>query len=107
MYAGQASAARDAAASYAQAAQSGVGLADAAAEKAEAAKTSAQIAAELATTKAGEAEELVQRANERIVYFESEVTQRVETEAKRLTTAATTVITESRNDALNLSLIHI
>lgn len=101
MYAGQASAARDAAASYAQAAQSGVGLADAAAEKAEAAKTSAQIAAELATTKAGEAEELVQRANERIVYFESEVTQRVETEAKRLTTAATTVITESRNDALN------
>lgn len=101
MYAGQASAARDAAASYAQAAQSGVGLADAAAEKAEAAKTSAQIAAELATAKAEAAGTLVERANERIVFFENEVTGRVETEAKRLTTAATTVITESRNDALN------
>ena len=101
MYAGQASAARDAAQSYAQSAQACIGQVNAAAEKAEAAKTSAQIAAELATTKAGEAEELVQRANERIVYFESEVTKRVETETNRLTTSATTVITESRNDALN------
>ena len=101
MYAGQASAARDAAQSHAQSAQASIGQVNAAAEKAEAAKTSAQIAAELATAKAGEAGELVQRANERIVYFESEVTQRVETETNRLTTAATTVITESRNDALN------
>ena len=98
---GQASAARDAAQSHAQSAQASIGQVNAAAEKAEAAKTSAQIAAELATAKAGEAGELVQRANERIVYFESEVTQRVETETNRLTTAATTVITESRNDALN------
>ena len=101
MYAGQASAARDAAQSHAQSAQASIGQVNAAAEKAEAAKISAQIAAELATAKAGEAGELVQRANERIVYFESEVTQRVETETNRLTTAATTVITESRNDALN------
>ena len=101
LYAGQASAARDAAQSYAQAAQSGVGQVSAAAQKAEAAKTSAQIAAELATAKAEDAGALVERAEERIVFFENEVTGRVENEAKRLTTAATAVITESRNDALN------
>lgn len=100
MYAGQASAARDSAQSYAQAAQSTVELCTQAADKAGAAQTTAQIAAQLATVKAEEAEELVQRADDRIVYFEEEVTRRVETEANRLTTAATATITSSKNEAL-------
>lgn len=59
MYAGQASAARDAAQSHAQSAQASIGQVNAAAEKAEAAKTSAQIAAELATAKARGSQGLV------------------------------------------------
>ncbi|MEG2004469.1 MAG: hypothetical protein RR014_00380 [Bilophila sp.] len=100
MYAGQASTARDAAQKYAQAAQNTVELCTNAATSAGAAQLAAQTASQLATIKADEAGKLVERANDRIVYFEEEVTRRVETEVGRLTSASTESILSSKNEAL-------
>lgn len=100
MYAGQASSARDASQSLFDATNSVVGRADAAAKQAEAARDAAQVASLLAVSKSEDAEQLVRRAEDRIVYFEKEVVERVGVEATKLTTAATSAVVRARDASL-------